>query len=231
VTAVLIIPALNEAQALGQVLRETPQGVFDRIIVVDNGSTDDTAAVAQSCGATVVVEKRRGYGSACLAGIAALPPGTQIVVFMDADGSDLPSDARKLIEPIADDRADLVIGSRELGGAEAGSLSLHQRLGNRLAVSLVSALYGHSYTDLGPFRAIRKTGLDRLGMSDTNFGWTIEMQIKAVRRGLRIAEASVAYRQRSAGRSKVSGSVIGSAAAGMKILWTVAKYALKNEPT
>ena len=230
-TAVLIIPALNEARALRQVLEEIPRGVFGEIIVVDNGSTDDTAKVARSAGAKVVVEQRRGYGSACLAGISALPQEADVVVFMDADGSDLPSDADALIEPIAQNVADLVIGSRELGTAEAGSLSAHQRLGNRLAVWLVSLLYRHKYTDLGPFRAIRRSGLDRLGMRDTNFGWTIEMQIKAVQRGLRIKEAPVAYRKRQAGQSKISGSLLGSAAAGAKILWTVAKYAIPGDPT
>jgi hypothetical protein len=125
----------------------------------------------------------------------------------------------------------LVIGSRELGVAESGALSPHQRLGNRLAVWLVSLLYGHKYTDLGPFRAIRRSALDGLGMRDTNFGWTIEMQVKAVQRGLRIAEAPVSYRKRQAGQSKISGSLLGSAAAGAKILWTVAKHAIQNEPT
>ena len=150
---------------------------------------------------------------------------------MDADGSDLPADADALIAPIAQDQADLVIGSRELGDAESGSLSVHQRLGNRLAMWLVSLLYGHKYTDLGPFRAIRRSELDRLCMRDTNFGWTIEMQVKAIQRGLRITEAPVAYRKRQAGQSKISGSVFGSAAAGAKILWTVAKYAIPGDPT
>ena len=230
-TAVLIIPALNEARALRHVLEEIPRGVFGEIIVVDNGSTDETAQVARRAGARVVVEQRRGYGSACLAGISALPPQADVVVFMDADGSDLPADADALIAPIAQDQADLVIGSRELGDAECGSLSVHQRLGNRLAMWLVSLLYGHKYTDLGPFRAIRRSELDRLSMRDTNFGWTIEMQVKAIQRGLRITEAPVAYRKRQAGQSKISGSVFGSAAAGAKILWTVAKYAIPGDPT
>ena len=230
-TSVLIIPALNEAQALRQVLEEVPPGVFGEIIVVDNGSTDDTAEVARNAGARVVFERRRGYGSACLAGISALPREADVVVFMDADGSDLPSDAEALIEPIVQDRADLVIGSRELGASEPGSLSLHQRLGNRLAVWLVLLLFGRRYTDLGPFRAIRRSALERLAMRDTNFGWTIEMQVKAVQRGLRIVEAPVAYRNRRAGQSKISGSVIGSAAAGAKILWTVAKHAIRSEST
>lgn len=230
-TAVLIIPALNEARALRQVLQEIPPGVFGEIIVVDNGSTDDTAQVAGNAGATVAAEPRRGYGSACLAGIAALPEEADLVVFMDADGSDRPGDAVALIEPILRDEADLVIGSRELGAAEPGSLSPHQRLGNRLTVWLVSLLYGRRYTDLGPFRAIRRSALERLGMRDTNFGWTIEMQVKAVQRGLRIAEVPVAYRNRRAGQSKISGSLIGSAAAGAKILWTVARHAIQHDPT
>lgn len=224
----LIIPALNEEKAVGHVVRELPRGVYSTVIVVDNGSTDGTADVARNAGATVVVESRRGYGFACLAGIAAIPESTELVVFMDADGSDLSHEAARLIEPILDEKADLVIGSRELGDAEAGSLSPHQRFGNRLAVWLVSLFYGHRYTDMGPFRAIRRSSLDALGMRDTNFGWTMEMQIKAVQRGLRIAEVPVTYRRRIAGQSKISGNVWGSIAAGVKILWTVARYTFRR---
>ncbi len=224
-TAALIIPALNEEQALGRVLEELPAETFAAVIVVDNGSTDGTAVVATAAGATVVVEPQRGYGAACLAGIAALPPEIDVIVFMDADGSDVPGEADLLIEPVARDRADLVIGSRELGNAAVGALSPHQRLGNRFAVFLVSVFFGHSYSDIGPFRAIRRLSLDQLEMRDTNFGWTMEMQIKAIQHGLRIAEIPVTYRKRTAGQSKISGNLWGSIAAGAKILWTVAKYA------
>lgn len=224
-TAALIIPALNEEQALGRVLEELPAETFGAVIVVDNGSTDGTANVAAAAGATVVAEPQRGYGAACLAGIAALPPEIDVIVFMDADGSDVPGEADLLIEPVAGDRADFVIGSRELGNAAIGALSPHQRLGNRFAVFLVSVFFGHAYSDIGPFRAIRRSSLDLLEMRDTNFGWTMEMQIKAIQRGLRIAEIPVTYRKRTAGQSKISGNLWGSIAAGGKILWTVAKYA------
>ena len=224
VTTALIIPALNEEDSLRTVLESLPPALFDEVVVVDNGSTDATARVAAESGAKVVSEPRRGYGSACLAGIAALSPAIEAVVFMDADGSDVPQEAFDLLEPIASGQADLVIGSRVLGRAEAGALSPHQRFGNRLAVSLVKLLYGRRYTDLGPFRAMRRTALERLGMQDRDFGWTIEMQIKALREGLRVVERPVSYRRRRAGQSKVSGNLRGSVAAGVKILWTVARY-------
>lgn len=223
VTAALIIPALNEERSIGHVLSEIPRGIFGQVLVVDNGSTDRTAAVARSHGATVVVEPRRGYGNACLRGMTELGPETEVVVFLDADGSDLPSEAPQLIRPIAEGRADLVVGSRELGRREPGALSAHQRMGNRLAVRLTQALYGFRYTDLGPFRAIRHSSLKQLGMADRNYGWTIEMQVKAVRKGLRIIEVPVTCRRRLGGASKVSGTIAGSLAAGFKILWTIAR--------
>ena len=223
VSAALIIPALNEERSIGQVLSEIPPGTFGQVLVVDNGSTDRTAAVARSHGAVVVEERRRGYGNACLRGMAELNPETEVVVFLDADGSDLPSEAPLLIHPIAAGRADLVVGSRELGRREAGALNVHQRMGNRLAVWLTRALYGFRYTDLGPFRAIRYSSLKQLAMADRNYGWTIEMQIKALRKGLRVIEVPVTCRRRLGGASKVSGTLTGSLAAGLKILWTIAR--------
>ena len=221
----LIIPALNEETALRNVLASLPAGLFDEVIVVDNGSTDGTAKVAAEAGARVVTERRRGYGSACLAGIAALSGAAEAIVFMDADGSDVPAEASRLLEPIFADQADLVIGSRVLGEAEPGALSPHQRFGNQVAVGLVRLIYGRRYTDLGPFRAIRRSSLERLGMRDRDFGWTVEMQVKALRAHLRIVERPVSYRRRRGGRSKISGNLWGSFAAGVKILWTVARYA------
>jgi glycosyltransferase involved in cell wall biosynthesis len=216
----LIIPALNEEQALAQVLEELPPNLFSSVIVSDNGSTDGTASVARSHGATVVHEPRHGYGRACLAALAALPTETDIVVFMDGDASDVPSEARMLLEPILHDRADLVIGSRTLGLAEPGALAWQQRRGNRLAVGLIRLLYGFRYTDLGPFRAIRMESLRGLKMQDPDFGWTAEMQVKALKCGLRIKEVPVSYRTRI-GQSKISGTLGGTLQAGKKILWTI----------
>jgi glycosyltransferase involved in cell wall biosynthesis len=220
----VILPALDEEQALPQVLRALP--AWARAIVVDNGSQDGTAHVAREAGARVVHEPRRGYGAACLAGIAALPPAVakEIVVFLDADGSDDPRVLAELIEPLRSGRADLVIGSRELGKREAGALPGHARAGNALAVFLIRLLTGVRYTDLGPFRAIRRDVLESLGMRDRDYGWTVEMQMRAARRGVRIEEVAVPYRRRI-GRSKISGTVWGSLRAGMKILYTVARHA------
>lgn len=223
---VFIIPALNEEQSIGRVLDEIPRDLDAAVIVADNGSTDRTREVAVAHGAQVVREPRRGYGNACLKALAHLPPRTEVVVFMDADGSDVPSEANALIDPIASGEADLVIGSRVLGKAESGALGVHQRAGNALATFLVRLLYGHRYTDLGPFRAIRAESLASLGMCDSNYGWTIEMQIRALRKGLRILEAPVSYRRRREGTSKVSGNVLGSLKAGAKILWLVGRLRL-----
>ncbi|MBI3695595.1 MAG: glycosyltransferase family 2 protein [Acidobacteria bacterium] len=218
--AALIIPALNEEQSIGRALAEIPSALYSQILVVDNGSTDRTAAVAVAAGATVVSEPRRGYGSACLRGIAALDPATDVVVFMDADSSDVPAEAAAMVQPIAEGRADLVLGSRTRGQSEAGALLPHQRFGNWLATTLIRLLYGHRYTDLGPFRAIRASSLRQLDMRDPGYGWTIEMQIKALRNGLRVLEVPVSYRRRI-GTSKISGTLRASLAAGAKILWTV----------
>lgn len=218
-----IIPALNEEEALPIVLRELPRDLVSTVIVVDNGSTDGTAKVALSLDATVISEPRRGYGRACLAGIAALPPETEIVLFLDADASDYPEEALLLIDPITRGEADLVIGSRALGRREAGALLWHQALANRTFTGLIRLLYGHRYSDLGPFRAIRRTSLNLLKMKDTNFGWTVEMQVKALQRGLRVKEVPVRYRKRMGGTSKISGNWRNSTAAGCKIIWTTLK--------
>ena len=216
----LLIPALNEEASIGHVLSSLPAGLFSQVVVVDNGSTDRTAEVAKAHGATVVREPRRGYGRACLAGLAALDPNSDIVVFMDADSSDVPEEAGRLLEPIISGAADLVIGSRVLGQAEPGALAPHQRFGNRLATSLLAWLYGFRYTDLGPFRAIRAGPLRQLGMRDCDFGWTVEMQVRALRSGLRVQEVPVSYRRRI-GTSKISGNLRASLAAGWKIIATI----------
>ena len=223
----VVIPALNEAEALPKTLAAIPRWV-DRVIVADNGSTDATAEVARAGGAHVVSEPRRGYGFACLAALAVMP-GCDVVVFLDADFSDDPRCMKKLVEPIVADRADMVIGSRATGEAEAGSMTFVQRFGNELACRLIEAMWRRRYTDLGPFRAIRARSLRQLAMADTNYGWTIEMQIKAIRAGLRVAEVPVGYRRRI-GQSKISGTITGAARAGAKILWTIFRYALSPPP-
>ena len=225
--AVLIIPALDEEPAIGPTLDQVPRDLFREILVADNGSRDRTAEVARSHGARVVLEPQRGYGAACLRAIAEVAEGTEAIVFMDADGSDDPAEAALLIEPIYTGRADLVIGSRTLGRSETGSLQPHQILGNRVATGLIRLLYGHRYTDLGPFRAIRAESLRALVMRDRNYGWTIEMQIKALRHGLRVVEVPVSYRRR-VGVSKISGNLGASVAAGTKILWTLFRLALSR---
>lgn len=222
----LVIPALNEEASLGQVLEQVPSGLFDVVIVADNGSTDQTARKAAALGVQVISEPRRGYGGACLRGLEALPAEAEIVVFMDGDGSDDPREAARLLSPITADQADLVLGSRVLKAPESGALQPHQRLGNRLVTALLALLFGHRYTDLGPFRAIRVESLRRLEMADRGYGWTVEMQIKALLHGLRVTEVPVSRRPRTDGTSKVSGSVRGSIAAGCKILWTVLRAAI-----
>jgi glycosyltransferase involved in cell wall biosynthesis len=217
--AALIIPALDEEPAIGQTLDRVPRDLYREIIVADNGSRDRTAEIARAHGVTVVSELERGYGAACLRAISALPGNVEAVVFMDADASDDPAEAALLLEPIYEGRADLVIGSRTLGQAEKGALEPHQVLGNRLATGIIRAFYGHRYTDLGPFRAIRAEALQRLAMRDRNYGWTIEMQIKALRHKLRVVEVPVSYRRR-VGVSKISGNWRASIAAGVKIIWT-----------
>lgn len=223
----LIIPALNEEPAIGRTLDCVPRDLYRQIIVADNGSRDRTAEIARSRGATVVHEPERGYGAACLRAIGALAEEIDVVVFMDADASDDPAEAVLLLEPIYTGRADLVIGSRTLGHAEPGALLPHQIFGNRLATALIRVYFGHRYTDLGPFRAIRAESLRKLGMRDRNYGWTIEMQIKALRHRLRVLEVPVSYRRR-VGVSKISGNWRASLAAGVKITWTVFRLAISR---
>jgi len=219
----LVIPALDEQDSIQTTLRSLPPGFFETVVVADNGSRDRTAERAAEAGAVVVNQPRRGYGAACLAAIAALPASTEAVVFMDADGSDDPADLPLLLGPIERGEADLMLGWREPRRCEPGAVTPQQRFGSRLAALLIRLLHGHRYRDLGPFRAIRMSSLERIGMKDTNYGWTIEMQIKALQCGLRVGEIGVRCRRRQAGRSKVGGSLWGGFLAGCKILWTVAR--------
>ncbi len=220
----VVIPALNEEQSLPLVLDALTYTPVRRVIVVDNGSEDSTAEVARSHGAVLVAEPRRGYGSACLAGIAkaALDP-PDVLVFLDADFSDHPEELPRLLEPMMLDEVDMVIGSRTIGQREPGALLPQAIFGNALATSLIALIYGYRFTDLGPFRAIRWKSLEHLGMQDTNYGWTVEMQIKAAFHNLSCVEVPVSYRKRI-GESKISGTISGSFKAGYKILWIIFSY-------
>lgn len=220
----VLIPAFNEEKSIARVISELPQGLVDEIVVIDNGSTDATGEAARSGGARVVDEPRRGYGSACLKGLASIN-NTDVVVILDGDHSDYPQQITRLLEPIAGGNADFVIGSRVLGLREDGALTLQQYLGNKLAVFLIHRLFGHKFTDMGPFRAIRFESLKSLKMTDKNFGWNVEMQIKAIKSGLKIKEMPVDYRKRI-GASKISGTISGTIKAGAKIIFTIFKYAV-----
>lgn len=227
-TAALIIPALNEEAVIGLTLQRIPANLYSSIIVADNGSTDNTAETARRHGANVVSIPERGYGAACLAAMAQLPAGVDVVVFMQADLSEAPEEAALLLAPIYDGRADMVLGSRTLGEVAPGALLPHQIFGNWLATRLIRLFYGYRYSDLGPFRAIRRDALFRLDMRDRNYGWTMEMQVRALEEGLRILEVPVSYRVRVAGENKVSGNLRASVLAGWKIISTVLRLWLRR---
>ena len=218
------MPVLNEAEALRVLLPELG-GLAASVVVVDNGSIDDSAAVAKRFGATVVSEPRRGYGSACQAGIDALVGAAdeELIMFMDGDASDDVTDIPRILAPLESGAADLVIGSRTLGQRQRGSLAAHARFGNWLAAHLIEQRTGVRFSDLGPLRALRLGTLRSLQMRDRGFGWTVEMQLKAAQQRLRIVEVPVSYRRRI-GRSKISGSLVGSARAGYSILRTIAMH-------
>ena len=222
----VIIPAFNEERSIAHVIRDIPNDWVREIIVVNNASTDQTAEVARSAGATVLNEMKPGYGSACLKGVGYLKEHqsqTEIVVFIDGDYSDYPHQLPELVRPIIQDGFDLVIGSRALGTRESGSMTIPQVFGNWLATSLLKLFYNTSFTDLGPFRAIRFDRLKEIGMRDQDYGWTVEMQLKAAKQQLKCTEVAVNYKRRI-GVSKVSGTVKGTVMAGYKILYTIFKY-------
>ena len=226
--SVIIIPALNEEDAIGGVVAGVHDQV-DRVIVVDNGSTDQTAERAAEAGAEVVYVAKPGYGRACLAGVA-VASDCDLLIFMDGDGADDPTDLPDLIAPVLRGEADLVIGSRALGRTEIGALTLPQRWGNALATCLMRWFWNGPFTDLGPFRAIRRTSYQRLAMQAPTFGWTVEMQVRALKQNLRCTEVPVAYRRRI-GVSKISGTIKGVILAGAFILGTIFREALQPNST
>lgn len=221
----IVIPAYNEKDSIGSVLSAIPSEFKSQTVVVNNNSTDDTFEIVNNLGFSVITEKRPGYGSACLAGVAFAKRNFKFdtLVFLDGDFSDFPEDIYKLIQKQIDTNADLVIGSRNLGEAEHGSLMPQAKFGNWLATTLMNLFTGSEFTDLGPFRLIKRSAYDLIAMKDTNYGWTMEMQIKAMKIGLKCSEVSVRYRKRI-GISKISGTVKGSFLAGYKILLTLFKY-------
>jgi glycosyltransferase involved in cell wall biosynthesis len=211
----VVIPALDEEAAIGPVVRAVPAGLVDQVLVVDNGSTDRTAAVARAAGARVVSEPRRGYGAACWAGVQALDPTIDVVAFLDGDGSQDPVELPRLLAPLARDEADLVLGIRRFG---SGGHPRHAVLGTVAVALVLRWRFGLALRDLGPFRAIRRSALDRLALRDRSYGWPVEMVVKAARSGLRIAQVEVAHRPRQGGRSKVAGTLGGSLRAGWRFL-------------
>ena len=222
----VIIPAFNEAAAIAQVIGDIPEGLVSEVVVVSNASTDETEKNAQKSGATVLHESRRGYGYACLRGLAyASSRNPDVIVFLDGDYSDHPNEMSELVAPIIAGTHDFVIGSRTMGESETGALLLQARWGNRLACLLMRWIWGVRYSDLGPFRAIRYTSLIHLNMRDTTFGWTIEMQIKAHLAGLRTTEVPASYRRR-VGVSKITGTLMGTLKASAKILGIIFGFAI-----
>lgn len=227
----VIIVALNEEDAIAQVVRAVPPDIADEIIVVDNGSSDRTAEVAATNGARVVHQPRRGYGRAFMTGIESISPASEIVVFLDGDGSDCPQMMDRLVKPIIEGSHDFVIGSRTAGHRERGSMNFHQVIAGYVIGFFLRLFYGVRSTDMGPFRAIRQSTLKALGLREETYGWPLEMQMKAARAGLRILEVPVDYRCRAGGQSKIAGTVFGSIKAAARILFTLARVAVQRERT
>lgn len=221
----VVIPALNEEEVIARTVEAIPRDIVSEIIVVDNGSTDRTAEQARRAGARVVSEPARGYGRACMRGVASVSPDCDIIVQMDGDLSDDPAEIALLIAPITGEGYDFVLGSRLLGKREEDSMTAAQLFGSWLASSMLRLIYGARYTDMGPFRAIKRSRLDSLDMREQTYGWSIEMQAKAAARGLRFKEVPVSWRNRAAGESKVAGTITGSVRAGFRIIWTIIRVA------
>lgn len=223
----VVIPAFNEAEAVGLVVRDIPKELIRNIVVVDNNSNDLTREVAEKAGAIVVAQPEQGYGAACLKGIEFLFNQTilpDIIVFLDADYSDYPMEMYQLVDPILKGEAELVIGSRSLGNRERGSMMPQQIFGNWLATKMMKAIYGANFSDLGPFRAISRKALEKIDMKDRDYGWTVEMQVKALKNKIPYTEVAVKYRKRK-GVSKITGTIKGTVMAGYKIIFTILRYA------
>lgn len=224
----VILPALNEEESIGQVLSEIPASIVDEVIVVDGGSTDDTVAIARAAGATVIHEPRRGYGRACATGVDAAQ--SDVVVFVDADGADDPTQIPELVAPVLEGRAEMTLGSRLSGQVEAGSMQWYKWFGNWLSAGLIRVLYGLPLTDLSPFRAVVRQCLIELNMREMTYGWPTEMLVKAARRRWRVVERPARYRPRLGGQSKISGTFKGTVLATYYILWTIFRYAVQRNP-
>jgi glycosyltransferase involved in cell wall biosynthesis len=224
----VIIAALNEEAAIANVINSVPKDLADEIVVVDNGSRDRTAEIATSAGARVVKEPIPGYGRAFRAGLRSLSPKCEIVVFLDGDGSDCPEMMDRLVTPIMEGKSDFVIGSRTRGHRETGSMNFHQVFAGYMVGFILRILYGVRSTDMGPFRAIRRDTLDRLGLREETYGWPLEMQMRAARARVRTVEVPVDYRRRAGGHSKIAGTVRGSVLAATRILITLARIAIQR---
>ena len=224
----VIIIALNEQDAIANVVQSVPKDLTHEIVVVDNGSNDRTAEVARAAGARIVDEPISGYGRAFRAGLRAISPDCEIVVFLDGDGSDCPEMMDRLVTPIIEGRADFVVGSRTRGRRERGSMNFHQVLAGYMVGYILRILYGVHSTDMGPFRAIRRDTLERLGLREETYGWPLEMQMRAARARVRTIEVPVDYRRRAGGHSKIAGTVRGSVLAATRILLTLARIAIQR---